>query len=94
MAETTARTTTPRKRSSASAAKSTPAKSVAPKATDSPAVVTDGDTTKIQFELVADGETKTYAKFRVPDGNGCVGSIYAPKGTQIVKVLLIGPADE
>jgi hypothetical protein len=56
--------------------------------------VTDGDTTKIQFELVADGETKTYAKFRVPDGNGCVGSIYAPKGTQIVKVLLIGPADE
>jgi hypothetical protein len=92
MAETTVRTTTPRKRSSA--AKSTPAKPATPKATDSPAVVTDGDTTKIQFELVADGETKTYAKFRVPDGNGCVGSIYAPKGTQIVKVLLIGPADE
>jgi hypothetical protein len=92
MAETATRTTTPRKRASAAKA-AAPAKA-APKASEAPAVATDGDVTKIQFELAHTGDTKNYAKFEVPTGNGCVGSIYAPLGTVTVKVLLIGPADE
>lgn len=97
MAETTSTVaaTRPRKRTAAKAtvAKAAPAKA-APKAENAPAVVVDGDVTKVQFDLEYDSETKTYAKFTVPLGNGCVGSIYAPKGTEQVKVLLIGPADQ
>ena len=88
-------TTRPRKRAPAkSTSKTAPAAAKpAPKAENAPAVVVDGDKTKVQFDLDFEGDTKSYAKFKVPLGNGCVGSIYAPIGTETVKVLLIGPAN-
>lgn len=40
------------------------------------------------FALAPAGTTKTYAKFNFPDGSGCVGTVYAPLGTKVVKVRL------
>jgi hypothetical protein len=45
------------------------------------------------MELVHAGDTKSYATFTPPKDSGCVGKLYAPLGTETVKVLLIGPAD-
>lgn len=48
------------------------------------------DSQKVGFRLEPSGETKQYAKFSPPADSGCVGSIYAPKGTKVIKVLLEG----
>lgn len=79
-------TTTPRRTRKAPAAK--PA--AKQPATTPPA---DDGMMKIQLELDAAGETKSYAVFTPPPGSGCVGKFYAPLGTEQIKVLLIGPAD-
>lgn len=42
------------------------------------------------FTLEQGDETKSYAKFVAPKDSGCVGTLYAPKGTKTVKVLIIG----
>ena len=80
--------TTPRRTRKTPAAK--PAASASKPATAPPA---DDGMMKIQLELDAAGETKSYAVFTPPAGSGCVGKFYAPLGTEQIKVLLIGPAD-
>lgn len=89
MAEATATTRPARKRT---ASKAAPAKA-APKATEAPKAEETVQVDRIQFEMVADGETKTYAKFKPAPGSGCVGNLYVPKGVEIVKVLLIGASE-
>lgn len=95
MAETTTRPQRVRKAATADkSAKATPAKAKA--ATTAPVATVqkgeDGRTrVPVQLELV--GETKTYAKFAPPASSGCVGTLYAPLGTEEVKVLLIGPVE-
>lgn len=90
MAEATGTTRPARKRATPAkkAATTTPAAKA-----EGPGVATDGDITKLTFELEYEGDTKSYAKFKVPTGNGSVGSIYAPLGTTQVKVLIVGPAE-
>lgn len=91
MAETaTKTTTTPRRGRTTKAA--TAAKPATAKAA-TPSTPVDDGTVKIQLELEAAGETKSYAVFVPPAGTGCVGKFYAPLGTEQVKVLLIGPAE-
>jgi len=93
MAETATKTTTPRRR--------TPTKPAATKAPTKAAATEQAPeetTTKITFELALTGETKRYATFDLAadkDGHatGCVGKVYAPLGTETVKVLLAGPAE-
>lgn len=68
------------------------AKKSTKKAAAKPAAEETTDTQKLGFRLTADGETKQYAKFSPPADSGCVGTLYVPKGTQTVKVLLEGPA--
>lgn len=92
MAETTTAAKTTRPARARTAAKPAAAKTSAAKV--APAEVAD-DAGKARFTvtLEAQGETKSYAVFTPPEGSGCVGKFYAPLGTEIVKVLLIGPAD-
>jgi hypothetical protein len=93
MAETAAKTTTPR-RGRASTAKTTPAKAAAPAKALTPAKeATDDGMARFPFVCEANGATKSYAKFTPPANSGCVGTLYVPLGTEEVKVLLIGPAD-
>ena len=99
MAETATKTTTPRKRAAtstrATAAKAAPAKAAPAKA----APPAEEEVTKVAVTLgEAFEETKSYAKFNLKydaDGNdtGMVGTVYAPLGTEQVRVLLVGPAD-
>lgn len=51
------------------------------------------ETVKIQVNLVYTGDTKKYAKFEPPADSGCVGTFYAPLGTEEVKCLLILPPE-
>ncbi len=51
------------------------------------------ETVKVQVNLVYTGDTKKYAKFEPPADSGCVGTFYAPLGTDEVKVLLILPPE-
>lgn len=98
MAETTAKTTTtPRKpatrRTAAkpAAAKTAPAKAAAkPPAPKEETPAEAPDRFVVELEFVED--TKGYAKFAVPqDLKGTmVGSIYAPHGTDRVKVAIYG----
>jgi hypothetical protein len=71
------------------AARRTPAKTTpnARKAAPKKAAASDA-TNATAFACNPAGETKTYAVFQFPEGSGCVGRIYVPKGTKIVKVRL------
>lgn len=46
----------------------------------------------IVLDLVPDGDTKNFAKFTYPEGCGCVGTIYAPLGTEQARLLLVAGA--
>lgn len=48
----------------------------------------EGEKERYVFELVHDGDTKNYAKFKMPLGSGCVGTVYAPLSTGRVRVSL------
>ena len=50
------------------------------------------DKTRILVVMEHMGDTKTYSKWQPPKDSGCVGTYYAPLGTEVVKVLLEGPA--
>lgn len=84
MAETTAKPTTTRpSRARNTAPKSAPAKAA-------PAAAPE----RVAIELEYAGDTSRYAKFIVPSEPGVKGSvagkIYAPLGTKMVKVLVVG----
>ena len=88
-----ATTTTPRRpRATAktTAAKVAPAEAL-PEETAGP--VTEDDTTKVTFVLEQGEDTKSYAVFSPAPNTGCVGKLYVPKGTQVVRMQLVGPAD-
>lgn len=97
MAEAAATTTRPRKRTAAPAKKA-----VAPtvkgaamreaQEDSKTGAVTEGETTKVTFEMVDAGETKSYHKYQPAEGSGVVGTLYFPLGTQGAKVLYYGPA--
>ncbi len=100
MAESAATTRPARTRTSRAAAakppnaaanKSKPAAN-APKA--EPAV-TATDVTRFTVELEHQGTTKSYEKFGFPASykGVVVGNVYAPSGTETVKVLVIGAGD-
>jgi hypothetical protein len=94
VAETAAKTTTPRAR--ARKTTTTPAKAAPAKAATAPAKeapTEDDNTARYAFTMEPAGETKSYAVFSPPKSTGCVGKLYAPLGTEEVKVLLIGPAE-
>jgi hypothetical protein len=55
-------------------------------------VTADGET-RVQVNLIKGDDTKTYAVFTFPEGMGCVGKVYVPKGVETVKMLLVGPAE-
>lgn len=89
-------TTTPRRRTTT---KTTAAATSAPKTTaaKTPAkAAAEEEVQRIQVTLAEPfEETKSYAKFNLKydsDGNdtGMVGTMYAPKGTRTVKILLVG----
>lgn len=72
----------------------------APKTAAKPAAATKAaeappadDRVKVLLEFEFIGDTKTYAKFQPPADSGCVGTVYAPLGTDEVKVLLVSPAE-
>ena len=102
MAETATKTTNPRSRArttkAAPAAASKPAATKVAPAKAAPEPVEDGNT-RVAFTLDSPfAETKTYTKFDLSvdkEGNatGCVGTIYAPLGTEEVAIRLTGPAD-
>lgn len=81
-------TTRPRKRTAAPAKKTTPVVK-----TEDTGAVTEEGTTKVTFEMVDAGETKTYHKYTPPADSGVVGTLYFPRGTQGAKVLFYGPAE-
>lgn len=92
MAETTTRPARTRRAPAAkstTAAKAAPAKAATPKAEEAPEAV---EVEKYVIELENAGETKTYSKWVPPVGNGCVGTFYAPLGTETVRVQIVGPA--
>lgn len=59
----------------------------APKKT-TPAATPANEVSATNLILEPDGATKSYAKFRFPEGSGCVGTVYAKLGTKVVKVRL------
>ncbi|HVI70136.1 MAG TPA: hypothetical protein VM656_01445, partial [Pyrinomonadaceae bacterium] len=64
------------------------------KAAPAPATsVGDDGRRRVPVVLEYAGDTASYAKFKPPASSGCVGTYYAPLGTEEVKVLLIGPAE-
>jgi hypothetical protein len=73
-------------------------KAEAKKATSKPAKVeaetdaVEDAKTRILVVMEHAGDTKTYSKWQPPKDSGCVGTYYAPLGTEVVKVLLEGPA--
>lgn len=71
-----------------SAKKSAPA--AAPAETEKESVIDAGSIDRVQFEMVIGDESKNYQKVQCPEGSGCVGGFYVPKGVKTVKVLLIG----
>lgn len=97
MAETTA-TRPSRARKATTTAKATPAKTTAAKTTTAKAAPVKQEAenvTRFKVELEHAGDTKSYSKFVVPDNlkGTCVGSIYAPLGTERVVILVAGPGD-
>jgi hypothetical protein len=67
--------------------KRTPAKAAATATRKAP-VKAAAASDAVAFALTPDGSTRTYAKFKAPEGSGCVGTFYAPLGTKVVKVRL------
>lgn len=96
MADADAPTTTRPSRARKATAKAAAPKAAktAPKAAAAaPETTEDGKTRLVvHFEYVAD--TKSYAKWQPPKSSGCVGAVYVPIGTETVRMLLLGPADE
>lgn len=90
MPETATKTTTPTRRRAA--AKTTTAAKSAPKATP-PA---DDGKQRITLALEFVENTKSYAKFKVPESykGVMVGNLYMPLGTEEVKILVIGSDGE
>lgn len=89
----TAKTAAPRRTraKTPTATKATPAK-VAP-APEAEEVSADGSALEKvgPFELEFERETKSYVVFKLnKDTMGAVGSVYAPLGTQMVKVVFYG----
>lgn len=87
---TATKTTTPRTRAAR--------KPAATKATAAvPAEVTadEGDVKRIKVELEFVDNTKSYAKFGVPDSlkGTMVGNVYVPLGTKRVAILVVGDDD-
>lgn len=72
--------------------RTTATKATTAKAAPTPAVEEATELQKIgPFELIPDGETKSYAKFVLDkDTMGAVGTVYAPLGTTAVKVVFYG----
>ncbi len=86
-----ARTTTPRTRTRTAAPK--PAETAAKAA---PAPKADvAAVTRFTVTLDNAGESASYAKFAMPENlkGTAVGTLYLPKGTKAVKVLVIGDDD-
>lgn len=99
MAETAATTRpTARKRATAPVDKPAPAQRKASAAATGAAAPVVGEDGRARFTVALEphpvGPTKGYARFVPPASSGCVGTFYAPLGTEEVKVLLIGPAAE
>ena len=74
--------------------KAVPAK-VAPAAetvseTAQPDTTEEETTEAYTFDLEPRDDTKTYSKWEPPKSSGCVGTIYAPKGTTRVRVRIAG----
>lgn len=95
MAETAAKTTTPRRRPRAAAGAAKPA-SAAPK-TRKPAPKKAEDVS-FTYDLAPMGETRNYSLFDQGkdlsgSSTGMVGKLYAPLGTTSVQVTVTGPAD-
>lgn len=97
MAETaTTRPARTRASRAATPAKAAPAKAAKPAAKAEPAAEpTKTTVTRFTVELEPAGDTKSYSKFVVPDSykGTVVGSIYAPLGTEVVKILVAGAGD-
>lgn len=90
MAETaTTRPARARKATSEKDAKAAPAKKAA--ASAGGVQVGEDGRTRVPVQLEHKGDTARYSKFAAPESSGCVGTLYAPLGTEEVKVLLIGP---
>lgn len=93
MAET--KTTNPRaRRTSASKTAAKPA--AVTKTTAAKAKPVEAEkVTRFTVELEHTGDTKSYAKFSVPENlkGTMVGNVYAPLGTHTVKVLIIAADD-
>lgn len=88
---TAAKAVTPAPKSAPTAARRS---KVVPKATPSvPEGVTVGDG-RVTIELDYHSDTSRYSKFVVPEDfdGGVVGTIYAPHGTYMVKVLVVAEA--
>lgn len=88
------KTAAPRKR--AAAPKTSPATPPTPVDTSAEGVTglsTEDGVTRIGIVLNKGDDTKSYAVFTFPEGSGCVGKVYVPKGVETVKMVLIGPAE-
>lgn len=91
MADTTTR---PRVRTGATkAAAARPTAEPKPEPKPEPTDIADTTKRRVTLELEPLEPTKSYAKFTPPAGSGCVGTFYAPLGTETVKVLLVSPAE-
>lgn len=90
MATTTTRPA--RKRATPAAKAATPAQAVAegPAAAEGAPVAPDPGTAvtsdRTVVQLVHVETTKTYEKFKFPEGSGCVGNVYGPLGKNNAKV--------
>jgi len=95
MAETATRPTRTRAARTA-ATKATPAKAAPAKAESVKATAetdANGTVNRIVLKLEHAGDTKTYSKWTPPAGCGCVGTFYAPLGTQSVRIAISGDVD-
>lgn len=92
MAETTTRPARSRAATS-TARKAAPAKAAAAKEAVEP---TKTDVTRFTVQLEDAGETKQYAKFTCPENYAgvVIGTLYVPKGTRRVAVLVVGDNDQ
>lgn len=94
MAEATGTTRPARRRATGTTAAkpaATPRKAAAKPAAKAEAT----PVTRFTVELEPAGDTKSYAKFTVPDSykGTVVGNIYAPLGTERVGIVVIGAED-
>lgn len=78
-----------RTRSTTRATKATPAKAAATKAEAIEAEATP-EVEAYVMELERIDDTKSYSRWVPPKGSGCVGTFYAPLGTQAVRVKISG----